>query len=260
MKKPYTFLPRSRFRTPCSHPVTRKRLQETGQAIVIRAWAFAIRAGHNSNGATTCGARVMGKSRLRKGCKIAGVVPEEPMDRSPPTRRPACNALVGLLTSEIGPAGLLVALPITPESCATMARRLEDRRSCPIQHSVTAAGAVPELHRVPCTSALPQERPTTNAQFKHPELYRRPMGLSSCPILLLNLFRISTFVFRMFFRFGGSRVTRPSLPTLTSWRWILDGYVAERQRGNPIDADEQLVLAPVHFLEIGDLPGGGGRR
>ena len=29
-----------------------------------------------------------------------------------------------------------------------------------------SGGAVPESHRVPCTSALPRERPTTNAQFK----------------------------------------------------------------------------------------------
>ena len=33
------------------------------------------------------------------------------MDRSLPTQRPACYALVGLLTSEFGPSGLLVALP-----------------------------------------------------------------------------------------------------------------------------------------------------
>ena len=53
---------------------------------------------------------------------------------------------------------------------ATMARRMEDRLLHSIKHSVTAAGAVPESHRVPCTSALPQERPTTNAQFKQPHI------------------------------------------------------------------------------------------
>ncbi len=50
------------------------------------------------------------------------------MDRSLPTQRPACHALVGLLTSEFGPAGLLVALPaVAPKACATMAKRMEDR-------------------------------------------------------------------------------------------------------------------------------------
>ena len=42
-----------------------------------------------------------------------------------------------------------------------------------------SGGAVPESHRVPCTSALPQERPTTNAQFKRPVFYRRRRKLSS---------------------------------------------------------------------------------
>ena len=39
-----------------------------------------------------------------------------------------------------------------------------------------SGGAVPESHRVPCTSALPQERPTTNAQFKHPVCYLNAKG------------------------------------------------------------------------------------
>jgi hypothetical protein len=30
------------------------------------------------------------------------------------------------------------------------------------QHPVTAAGTVPEFHRIPCTSALQQKKPTTN--------------------------------------------------------------------------------------------------
>jgi hypothetical protein len=42
-----------------------------------------------------------------------------------------------------------------------------------------SGGAVPESHQVPCTSALPQERPTTNAQFKLSGLYSEPREVSS---------------------------------------------------------------------------------
>jgi hypothetical protein len=178
--------------------ISRERFQETEQANVVRArassaaqtgcgrssWAqerwlekrclvgsYCIAQRRRTQARELSDSRRAGYREVRrcaKGGSIAGVIPERSTDRSPPTQRSACYALVGLLTSEIDPAGLLVAIPVIPKSCATMARRLEDRCSNPIKHSVTAAGAVPESHRVPCTSALPQERPTTNAQFKRP--------------------------------------------------------------------------------------------
>ena len=42
-----------------------------------------------------------------------------------------------------------------------------------------SGGAVPESHRVPCTSTVPQERPTTSAQFKLPGFYHRLRRLSN---------------------------------------------------------------------------------
>ena len=60
-----------------------------------------------------------------------------------------------------------------------MARRLEDRLLYAEKTLGYSGGAVPESHRVPCTSALPQERPTTNAQFKQSAFYRGPKGLSN---------------------------------------------------------------------------------
>ncbi len=72
---------------------------------------------------------------------IPGAVPEKPMDRSLPSQRPACYALVGLLTSEFGPSGLLVEMPVFEAGIMslTMARRL-DGPFLLTKHSVTAAG------------------------------------------------------------------------------------------------------------------------
>lgn len=50
-------------------------------------------------------------------------------------------------------------VPALPQT--TMASRMDEAST--LGHS---GGAVPESHRVPCTSALPQERPTTNATIE----------------------------------------------------------------------------------------------
>ena len=42
-----------------------------------------------------------------------------------------------------------------------------------------SGGAVPELHRVPCTSAFPQEWPTTNAPSRKRESIKRRQELST---------------------------------------------------------------------------------
>ena len=63
---------------------------------------------------------------------------------------------------------------------ATMARRL-DGPLLLTKHSVTAAGPSRNRTGVPCTSALPRERPTTNAQFKLQVFYRRPQVPSTGP-------------------------------------------------------------------------------
>ena len=91
--------------------------------------------------------------------------PEGPMDRTLPSQSPACYALVGLLTSELGPPAF-----------SSSFRQLDRNNACDNGLQIGgpsfayktlgySGGAVPESHRVPCTSALPQERPTTNAQF-----------------------------------------------------------------------------------------------
>ncbi len=41
-----------------------------------------------------------------------------------------------------------------------------------------SGGAVPESHRVPCTSALPPERPTTNATIERLDLIARDSSVN----------------------------------------------------------------------------------
>ncbi len=102
------------------------------------------------------------------------------MDRSLPSQRPACNALVGLLTSEFGPSGLLVFMPAMEADTMslTMARRL-DGPLLLTKHSVTAAGPSRNRTGFPVRRTLPRERPTTNAQFKLSVFYRAWRKLSS---------------------------------------------------------------------------------
>ncbi len=92
----------------------------------------------------------------------------------------ACNALVGLLTSEFGPSGLLVFLPAleTGMMILTMARRL-DGPLLLTKHSVTAAGPSRNRTGFPVRRTLPRERPTTNAQFKLSAFYCASRKLSS---------------------------------------------------------------------------------
>ena len=72
-----------------------------------------------------------------------------------PSQSATNPALVGLLTSDQGLPGLLVALlllRLSRKALATMAKRT----GYPVLLGYSG-GAVPELHRVPCLSTLPDE-------------------------------------------------------------------------------------------------------
>jgi hypothetical protein len=124
------------------------------------------------------------------------------MDRSLPSQKSACYALVGLLTPEFGPSGLLVVLPaVTPDSfnrqwpgdwrtaivLLAISMQADERPNelfCPINEMRLktlgySGGAVPESHRVPCMLTLPQERPTTSTQFKQASFYGQSRETSS---------------------------------------------------------------------------------
>ena len=85
------------------------------------------------------------------------------LSRPLPAQRATSPALVGLLTSEFG-------RPAFSSSGRQLCRRVLRDNGQEIgqtfKHSVTAAGAVPDSHRVPCMSALSQKWPTTNAPIE----------------------------------------------------------------------------------------------
>ena len=120
---------------------------------------------------------------MRKGNFVVGAVLEEPMDRTLPSQRPACYALVGLLASEFDPSGLLVFLPAVERAglSMTMARRLEGPL-LPTKHSVTAAG--PSRNRTgfpvrrPSHGEADHQRPswTFLILMRHGRAVKRPQG------------------------------------------------------------------------------------
>ena len=87
-----------------------------------------------------------------------------------PSQTATCPALVGLLTPEQGSPGLLVA---STESSRDNGLKKDWAALILLGYS---GGAVPDLHRIPCLSALQKKRPTHQRTNQYPEHSRTPRG------------------------------------------------------------------------------------
>ena len=105
--------------------------------------------------------RLAGQSRQVRA--ISGVLDTNQQFCSPrPSRRATENALVGLLTSELGKAGLLVA-----SGCQNAAPVDNGSNQLPSVTLGYSGGAVPGLHRSSLfCRTFQQKRPTTNARLR----------------------------------------------------------------------------------------------